>query len=141
MARRYHRFAPVLKYLVEKDGMYVHPEQPGYTAGQEAWSQPWLWFQCWQDANDFAKKSGGKVLKLRVYAQREAPRRDNKAFTGDVPPAGDVAFSQGWDVRACPYAPDTPDAMFWVGNWWRANGEAFAAHLQGADDLGREHGA
>jgi len=65
------RFAPVLRYLVEVNGMYSHPSRTGFTAGQEVWSDPCLQFHIHRDAKQHALNVGGEVLKLRVRATLE----------------------------------------------------------------------
>lgn len=74
------RFAPVLVYLVEKRGGYVHPSWEGYVSGQTAWMMPGLHFQCRLDASQYAKKVGGEVIKLRVRATREDSKRAKKTL-------------------------------------------------------------
>lgn len=131
---RYHKYAPVLRYLVEKDGMYVWPDgRQGYVAGQTAWADPALQFPLAADASAHARRVGGRIVKLRVYAVREPVRRDNRAVLDHVPRAGDVAFSQGWDTKTNPHPSDTSDAMRWISDWWRANADAFESHVYGEE--------
>jgi hypothetical protein len=66
------RFRPRLIYLVEIQGMYVHPSQTGLTGGQTIWADSSLWFQCHKDAADYAKTcKGAKVIKLNIAAFEE----------------------------------------------------------------------
>lgn len=47
----------------------------------------------------------------------------------DAPRNGRDAMMSGWDTRACPYESNTPEAMLWLSDWWRANAECFADHI------------
>jgi hypothetical protein len=65
------KYYPVLIYLVEKNDCYVHPAVTGCISGVTAWDWSSIQFSCYLDANAYAKKINGKVIKLRVYAVEE----------------------------------------------------------------------
>lgn len=79
------RFRPRLIYLVETSTGYVHPGRMGYTAGQTAWTNSDLWFQCHKDAADHAATipacEKAKVIKLNIAAFEEPIIRNT------IPPA------------------------------------------------------
>lgn len=129
------KMAPVLRYLVEtRDGFYTHPNVAGLHSGQEAWCDPRLWFQCHLDASEHARTlESANVIKMRIRAEREPIRRDNRASLNHVPVQGDIAMMQGWGTNACPHPLDSVARMRWFSDWWAANASAFESHIHGED--------
>lgn len=131
----FRKFAPVLRYLIEMDGMYVRRSSPMLGAGVELWADPDFQFLSYGEAKDRLKDSprNGKILKLRIRAEREPIKGPSAAIDpGNVVPLdGRVAFSQAWTDRANPHPKATPAHLHWHADWWKANAEAFEDHVNG----------
>ena len=132
------RYAPVLVYLVEMyprgSGIYVHPKGHGYVSGQTAWSDPKLWVSIDKARELIKAHPGAQLVKLRVYAQREAIKRSNKPDLSDVPANGREAWEHGWGAEANPHKPDPGEPvlarMRWMADWHQANADGFADWLK-----------
>ena len=73
-------------------------------------------------------QAGLKMVPDTRYAQW------SKADGHGVPLEGDVAFSCGWDVKANPHETFTVANLRWTSDWWRANADAYDAHVNPTEE-------
>lgn len=89
-----------------------------------------------------AAEAAWLTVKAQGYRLTASTHRRRLKLAKDygVPLEGDVAFSQGYDVSLNPHDVNTPDAMRWLSDWWKANADAYESHIYGAAEAQEDEG-
>lgn len=118
------KYGVVQRYVVTRGSGFV-ASNGLVVFGKQVWFQEGIIYADRAKANRHAELHSAHVEKIQISAYRVGWSQTKN----EVPRDGNVAFSQGWDVAACPLPKGTPEAVWWIADWWVANATAFQSHV------------